>query len=352
MKIKKGKFITLLFALLIIVLTACSSAETKSSEDSSEASENSDFSPKEWRIGHVRPADTSTDTDVAAFVNEVLEKSDGNLKMDIYPASQLGDYTVVQERVSMGDIEFQLAPAGNALNRNMELTMLPYLVTNYDEAFDVYGTNSELMSLVDEMFEEENIKLLAPYPKYFGGIALKEKPNNPADLNISENLKLRVPPMKIFEETAQTLGFIATPVPFSEAFAALQTGIVDGVLGSGAEGYYSSFRDLTNYYLPVNSHFEVWYLYMSKKLWDSLSDEEQIVIQEAANEFSENRFAQAESEQGEYVRMLEEGGAEIIQFSQEEVDNFAQEVREKVWPKLESDYDSELFKKITNIVSK
>ena len=74
------------------------------------------------------------------------------------------------------------------------------------------------------------------------------------------------------ELTGQALGYISTPLAFSEAFTAMQTGIVNGVLGSGAEGYYSSFRDLTKFYLPVNSHFEMWFLYVSEASWKKLSD--------------------------------------------------------------------------------
>ncbi|MEZ5620580.1 MAG: hypothetical protein R3E78_05005 [Burkholderiaceae bacterium] len=40
----------------------------------------------------------------------------------------------------------------------------------------------------------------------------------------------------------------------------MQTGVVDGVIGSGAEGYYASFRDVTKHYIAANTHFEIWYL--------------------------------------------------------------------------------------------
>ena len=58
----------------------------------------------------------------------------------------------------------------------------------------------------------------------------------------------------------------------------MQTGIVDGVVGSGAEGYYASFRDLTKYYLPLNDHFEMWFLTVSKDTWNKISEDEKNVI--------------------------------------------------------------------------
>ncbi|MEI8634008.1 hypothetical protein P4S72_21830 [Vibrio sp. PP-XX7] len=72
---------------------------------------------------------------------------------------------------------------------------------------------------------------------------------------------------------ADNLGYIGSPLPFSEAFTAVQTGVVDGVIGSGAEGYYASFRDVTKTYIPLNTHFEFWYLMInSERLRRSIKD--------------------------------------------------------------------------------
>jgi len=43
----------------------------------------------------------------------------------------------------------------------------------------------------------------------------------------------------------------------------VQTGVVDGS-SAPREGYYSSFRDVTKFYIPINTHFEVWYLIMAR----------------------------------------------------------------------------------------
>jgi len=53
--------------------------------------------------------------------------------------------------------------------------------------------------------------------------------------------KIRVPPIKSFEVTAQALGFLATPIPWADTFTAMQSGIVNGAIGGGAEGYFANF---------------------------------------------------------------------------------------------------------------
>ena len=302
---------------------------------------------KTWKVGHVRPQGTTTDIDLVAFTDAVSQNTGGQITIGVYPASQLGNYDVVQERVGMGDIEMQLAPAANTVTKALAVTATPYLVTNWEEAEAMFPWDGDLMNAVEKMFDKENIKVLAQDPKYFGGIALAKKPANPQDPYASQKLKIRVPGIKSYELTATALGYMATPIPFSEAFTAMQTGIVDGVIGSGAEGYWSSFRDLTKYYLPLNTQFEMWFLYVNKNTWEKLSVEEQTAIQKAARDMEAARWKAAPGETKSYEENLVSIGAEIIPFTDAELNIIAEKVRAEVWPRIKDEYGAELFDSLT-----
>ncbi len=110
----------------------------------------------------------------------------------------------------------------------------------------------------------------------------------------SIGIKVRVPGVKAFQLLGEALGYIPSPIPFSEAFTAVQTGVVDGVIGSGAEGYYVSFRDVTTTYVPANTHFEVWYMIISNESLAALSDEDQATLKEEAASFEATRWTVAE----------------------------------------------------------
>ena len=300
---------------------------------------------KKWKLAHVRPDGTSTDIDVKAFIQEVSDKTAGKIQMDIYSNSQLGNYTVVQERLSVGDVELQLAPAGTSVTKAMGIVSAPYLVSTWDDVRKVFARSGALWVSMEKLFEKENIKVLGMYPKYFGGIALAKEP---ASIKLGEpkGLKIRVPGMKAYEKTAEAYGFIATPIAFSEAFTAIQTGIVDGAIGSGAEGYWSSFRDLTKYYLPVNDHFEMWYLMMSNDTWRKLSDSEKKIVSDAALNFEKKRFATAEGETRDYEKKLEDNGVRIIRYSDAELKAIAKKVETEVWPVIKNDYGADFFDEI------
>ena len=59
----------------------------------------------QWKLAHIRPADSVIERDLQAFAKEVREATSGRIDIRIYGSSQLGDYTVVQEKVSLGSVE-------------------------------------------------------------------------------------------------------------------------------------------------------------------------------------------------------------------------------------------------------
>ncbi len=299
-----------------------------------------------WKIQHIRPIGTAIDNDVNWLVNQIKERSNGRITMDIYPASQLGDYTVVQERVGLGDVEMQLACLGTSLDIKLMIQSLPYIASNWEEARKLYTTGSTLMNIVGDLLEKQNLKLISGWPCYFGGICLTKTPPSPADPDVPKNIKIRVPPQKSFELCAEALGYLATPIAWSEAFTSLQTGIVDGAIGAGAEGYYANFRDLAKYYLALNDHFEMWYFYMNLDLWNSLSKEDQDLIQAVGSELEKKRFAIAEEDEKANMQRLSDFGIEVITFTDEELARFAKKGREYVWPQIKEDIGSELIEKI------
>ncbi|MBW2682979.1 MAG: TRAP transporter substrate-binding protein DctP [Deltaproteobacteria bacterium] len=296
---------------------------------------------KTLKISHVRPQGTAIDKDLRWFSDTLKDVSGGKIKTKIYPASALGDYTIVQERVGLGAVDMACQPPSSAADKRFQLVYFPYMVKDWDQAKKNYSSGAPLRKVVEELYAKQDIHLLAVWPVYFGGIAFNTDVTAYGDPNASKGIKLRVPPMKTFQLLADTTGYLGTPIPFSDAFTAVQTGVVDGVIGSGAEGYYSSFRDVTKNYLPSNTHFEAWYLIISKKQFDKLSAEEQKQLQDVANQFEQRRWDVAESDQAANEKRLSDYGATILTISDEEIAATAEKVQSVVWPQILEDVGKE-----------
>jgi TRAP-type C4-dicarboxylate transport system substrate-binding protein len=302
------------------------------------------------KISHVRPQDTAIDIDLRWFSEKLDEASDGKLKGKIYPASALGDYTVVQERVGLGAVDMACQPPASAADKRFQVVYFPYMVKSWAQAKKNYAPGGPLRKVVAELYAEQNIHLLAAWPVYFGGIALNREPVSPGEPDKATGIKLRVPPMKTFQLLADNTGYLGSPIPFSDAFTAVQTGVVDGVIGSGAEGYYSSFRDVTKFYIPSNTHFEVWYLIINKKYFDGMATDQKKQLEDVARQFEERRWSSAEADQAANEKKLADYGAKIQPITEAQITAIADKIHKTVWPVVLDDVGKEWGQGVINSI--
>lgn len=303
------------------------------------------------KISHIRPQGTIVDQELNAFNDALKSATEGRLKGKIFPASALGDYTTVQERISVGAVDMAVQPAATAASRQMQITYFPYIAENWQQASKIYGNGGTIYEAMKSLYAKQGITMLAAYPVYFGGIALNRDAVSPADDSANKGIKVRVPGIKSFQLTADALGYISSPIPFSEAFTAVQTGVVDGVVGSGAEGYYASFRDVTKTYIPINTHFEAWYMIINTERFNDLNEADRQALQAQATEFEKKRWQRAEADQAAYEQKLADNGATIVKLSDQALSDAAAKVRETVWPQILNDVGEDWGKGILDNIT-
>jgi TRAP-type transport system periplasmic protein len=304
------------------------------------------------KISHVRPQGATIDLDLKDYAKAVEKATGGDVKLKIFAASALGNYTTVQERISVGAIDMACQPAAAGADRRMQISYFPYLAKNYSHAKTLYGKGGAVSSAMKDLFAKQGITMLAAYPVYFGGIALNRAPVSPGDASVSKGIKVRVPGVKSFQMLGNALGYISSPIPFSEAFTSVQTGVVDGVIGSGAEGYYASFRDVTKTFIRMNTHFEVWYLTINTETYQGLSAKDQKALADTAVAFENKRWTSAETDQVANEKKLADNGAKIIKLTDAELSAAATKVRAEVWPEVIEDLGKEWAKPILDAASK
>jgi TRAP-type C4-dicarboxylate transport system substrate-binding protein len=309
---------TRIFAAICVILLACTGSAFAA----------------EWKLSTIRPQGTSVHKDAETFIEKVRKGTNGRINITVYPNSQLGDYQVVQERISVGSVEMAIQPISTTVDRQMQLLNMPYLIKDWEGVKKNYLTGRPFMDWAAKRFELQDIVLLGTWPCYFGGTALTRAPRNYGDPSFQKGIKVRVIPQKSFELLATSQGYQATPLPLAETFTALQTGIVEGVFGAGAEGYYSNFRDVLKFYIPANTHMEQWYMIINKDLFDDLSDADRKVLLEAAKEMEANRIAVAPQETREFEKELDDYGVKVLPLTPEQLSSLAEASRKVIFPEI------------------
>lgn len=343
------RFLAMLMAAMLMVFALAACGNTDTPGDTADA--NAEDEHFVFKIGHMRAEGSPTDLDVEEFAAKVTELTGGSIEFEVYPASSLGDYTAMIERMTLGDVDMMLATVGVSLDSRMNCWTTPYLVTNWDEARQLFSNDGVIMTTMNEICLDNDFRLLANYPMYFGGIALTKAPTADLATLADQGLKIRVPATETYEAMASAFGFMSTPLAYADIFTSMQTGVIDGTIGGGAEGYYGDFRDLIHTYLAVNDHFELQFLCVGGPTWEKLSDNQREILTTCAEELQAKRWNDAEASQAEYEQKLADEGVNVIHFTDEELAAFAEAVRPVVEPFARAEDTDELYDAIMEEVA-
>jgi len=306
-----------------------------------------------WKISQGIAEDHPAAARCKQFAKLVEEKSNGRMKMTYFPSGALGDWMEQIEANRMGTLEFGLNAGSTSYDPRTNLIFMPYLFATWDEARAAIGSDGWLPSIFDELYSSIGLKVLGIYLNAWDGMAFTKRVDKvcktPEDFS---GIKMRVPPIRIFEVYIPTLGFISTPIAYSETFTALQTGIVDARSACPAVEAYV-MRDALKYWVATRDAFEYWFLTMNKELWESLSSEDQALLQSAADKVMSEQAIAAEKDETEFKNKLEAAGVKVYEITQEEWETSAKVVREKAWPTIQQELlGSILMKKIKKYATK
>jgi TRAP-type C4-dicarboxylate transport system substrate-binding protein len=278
--------------------------------------------------------------------NKIEKASEGKIRIQVCPNSELGDYTQVHEGLSKGTIGMALISVPSQLDHRLEAIYLPYLATEYTQAREIYSRSSALFQEVDRVHSALGIKFLGFNMQGFGGLALKKKPRELTIPDCKKDTALRVPPMEVFKINMKDQGFDPVTVPFNEVENVLETESVDGLAGCPPLAVYHHFRGRIKYYLVNRNFIETTSYLMSESLWNSLDPQQQKLIHDCVDELSAESTEYAEQLEQEYLAKLVDAGIEVTTLTEPELQAWVKQTRSVTWPKLYSYLSPELVESL------
>jgi TRAP-type C4-dicarboxylate transport system substrate-binding protein len=299
-----------------------------------------------WRIAGIAPVDHASTRILKAAADEINEKTDNKFKLKVYPASQLGDYTLVLNEVAQGAIELADISITPQLDKRLGIVYMPGLAPTYDDIDRVYAKGSHFYDLYETILAEHNVKLLGLDVQGFAGVGMVKEPNSPKDIDVSKDAMIRVPPIETWKIVAEALNYKTVTIQWGDLYPAMQTGVCDGWIAGTPSWNYIAFKDLLNYYIPYNTTVDSTAYIMSMDKWNELTPEEKEIFQAAFTHAAAASRENARNEDAGYIEKMEEGGIEIIRLTDEDTRLIARKVKEKVWPDLTRMLGQEVMDKL------
>jgi TRAP-type C4-dicarboxylate transport system substrate-binding protein len=337
---KKGIALLVVLSLVLTSLVGCGGG----GDGAGEAAEYSADNPIVLRLASDAPTEhIATGLNLEAC-EMVEERTEGRVKVQYFGAGALGDYNTVYEEVVRGTIDLAQITIPEAIDPRLGAPYLPYYATNYEEVKELYAPDSFMCQELGKYTAATNVRFLGIVLEGFIGMGFVKEPNDIFNPESNKEVKTRSPSMVTFYQPQEDLGFTPVSIAYGEVPTAIQTKVVDGWVGGTPNMNYAWVGEMINYMYVNYIHPEATSYVMSEKSLAKLTPEDQEIVIGVFQEQSMNSFDRSEENERLYMQKLEEDyGVEVIEFTREQIQVYADYVREVSWPAIEELLTKELM---------
>ena len=246
------------------------------------------------------------------FAAKLAELSHNTLLIDQFPGAQLGQEPQVLQKLRTGDVDFSMTSTANAATLQPEAGVfsIHFVFGSADhllKALSDHGVVSAFKQMVNS--KVEGTRILAIGTMGLRNMYGKKEVHNVADL---DNVKVRVQATATEDTMFPAYGAQTVHMPFGDVYTALQTGIV-AMAENGINVYQSNkhyevapIMSLTQH--EANNNV----LWVSDKVWNSLSDEQKKWVQAAADEVAKVEPPAALGLENDSMTKLEKMGVKFV----------------------------------------
>ena len=264
--------------------------------------------PLQLKFGHVGAPGSLYAVSAEEFARRANERLGDRARVVVFGSSQLGGDEVLLQKLKLGTVDFALPSTimSSAVDQ-FGIFEMPYLVPDRDhmrqmEQEIVWPTLAPLAAA-------NGYQIIALWENGFRQITNNMRPIVvPADLR---GIKLRTPRgvwrIKLF----QAFGANPTPMPLSEVFVALQTGVMDGQENPLAQISSMKFQDVQTYLSLTRHVYSPAFVAVGVNRWQRLPENIRTILEDTARETQAFVYETAQRMDAEILEELRTAGVEV-----------------------------------------
>src|SRR5665213_525046 len=246
------------------------------------------------------------------FGNKLKELSKGTLLINQYPGAQLGTEAQALQKVQTGDIDFTIVTTANASTAQPESGVFSLHFIFRSEAHTIKTlADPKVSAAVNELYAA---KMSGAHMIALGSQGLRDIYGKKPVRKVSDlkGMKMRVQATMTEDTLFPAYGAQVVHMPFGEVYTALQTGVVD-MAENGINNYLVNKHYEPAPVLSITEHeANNAALFVSDKVWKSLTDEQKKWVQAAANEVSQKEPTAAFELEHQALAKLQKMGVKVV----------------------------------------
>lgn len=260
---------------------------------------------------------------------EELEKSDaGEFKVTLKPNNEAGGEEKIMELVKRGTI--QIAMVGGLVKNDEPCTAnieQPFIINDWAHAKRVYTGNDEIHKVLDgDYLGKTGVRIAGYVVNGFRQISSNKPVEKMSDF---PSIKLRSPLNEVFVQTFEALGMNPTPLPMTELYTGMETGVVDGQDNPWATICEMKWYEVQKYLLNTNHMFSPTFVLVNdKNFYSKLNDAEKKAFDDAMAHAIDYDWEISEQADKDSLKFLVDKGLKLTVPD----DAFKEEMRKAVLP--------------------
>jgi len=241
----------------------------------------------------------------------VAELTGGEVKMEIYPAAQLGFASDMLSGLKLGTVEMFIGATTwlGAFETDFWISGTLYVFNDQEQARAMHEGEA-FQAMTDNLVTNHGIRVLAQNwdrgPRNF--IATRPVES----IEDLKGLKIRVPPQESWIENFKLAGAAATPMPLSETFTGLQQGIVESTEQASNWLYGNKYHTIAAHLTRTNHNYEETGVMIAERVFQSMTQGQRDALVQAINEVTDWHNEQVAVQIAEAEKKMAEEGITII----------------------------------------
>ncbi|SBP86921.1 TRAP transporter substrate-binding protein [Thiomonas delicata] len=258
------------------------------------------------KFSHVVAPNTPKGQAAEYFKKLAEQRTQGRVKVEVYPNSQLYKDKEELEALQLGSVQMlapSLAKFGPLGAKEFELFDLPYIFDNYEALHKI--TQGPIGQGLLKKLESKGILGLAYWDNGFKDMSANKPLRDPTE---AKGLKMRIQSSKILEMEMRAIGAIPQVLAFSEVYQALQTGVVDGTENPPSNFYTQKFYEVQKFMTQTQHGYLGYAVIVNQKFWSGLPADIRKVLDQAMKEATDHANGLAKKENDDAVEAVRKSG--------------------------------------------
>jgi tripartite ATP-independent transporter DctP family solute receptor len=247
---------------------------------------------------------------------EIAKRTNNRYQIDVYPASQLGKESDINQGLSLGTVDIIISGPSFAAKSYPPVGIGYYPYVFRDAAHLLAFAKSDVFKDLAQGYTDKTGHHMVALT-YYG---IRHTSTNKPFKTCAEmkGLKIRVPDAPAYLAMPRSCGANTTPIAFAEVYLALQNGTVDAQENPLTTIEAKKFYEVQKNIVLTGHIVDHLATIISKQLWAKLSDEDKKIFSDVAQEAAIRASAEIQAKEKELLETFKQKGLTITEVNKDE----------------------------------